>query len=143
MFFHLEEITLGDSRYLTELTWRWGENGKFTSSHYPVRHPGSADTDDLIAQIQPDYTPPYRYLDKVVLMAFLVDYQTRPANTPIFGGSVEQLRALQQYLAGVPMDDRGYVKMFRPLQDYFEVDACALILSELAKVRQDVMRSRG
>lgn len=142
MFFHLDEITLGGARYLTELTWRYGRGKVGVSSHYPVRHPGAQEADALAKAVQPDYRPPYRYNDMVVATAFLIDYATLPPGTSIYGGSPEQLRALQDYLGHVPWKNRSYTTRLRLVQDGYGAEDATKIMSMLAEVRQNVLGAR-
>lgn len=116
VYFALEEMRLGGDAYLTELTWSYRLARDSFDSYYPVRHPGAEEADELLVQMDPSYRPPQRYTGIVIAQSFLTDYDSLPKGTPIYGTSIDQCLALEEYLSVVPRIDRSYIDNFRVME---------------------------
>jgi hypothetical protein len=140
VYFNLEEIEIGGDCFLTELTWSYQISGMNFEQHYAVRHPGSAETDAALRQLSPDYQPPHRWSAIVVSKAFLTDYEALEPGTPIYGVTIDQCLALEDYISRVPDVTEGFFQNIRLLDQVYGSDMVRGIKESLQGIRDKSIR---
>lgn len=143
VYFNLEEIKVGGETFLTELTWSYRMIGQSFDQHFAIRHPGSAEADALIKDLDPSYKPPHRWSAIVVAKAFLTDYEALPKGTAIIGPTIEQCLALEEYLSVLPDVSRDYISHFRVLDQEFGPDMVRGINESLRTIRTNAVRNEA